>query len=69
MTLMLDLLLYYSIGFIVWGYLVHKYVAYMSPPAFFKGFMYRPFLWPVMLWFAALKWKDVNSLCRPGKSK
>lgn len=47
--MILDLLLYYAIGFIVWGYMVHKYVAYMSPPEFIIGLIWRPFIWPVLL--------------------
>lgn len=69
MTALLDLLLYYTIGFIVWGWCIRTFVAYMGPPDFIKGLFYRPFLWPIMLWFAALKWKDVRHLFRPGLKK
>ncbi|HEX3747568.1 MAG TPA: hypothetical protein VHW09_26720 [Bryobacteraceae bacterium] len=65
--MLVDVFLYYAIGFVVWGWCVNKYVAYMSTPAFIKGLFYRPFLWPVMLWFAAFKWRDVRQLFRPDR--
>jgi hypothetical protein len=46
---LLDAVLYYAIGFIVWGYMVHRYVAYMSSPEFITGLFWRPLIWPAML--------------------
>jgi len=47
--MLLDAVLYYSVGFIVWGYMVHRYVAYMSPAQFIIGLFWRPLIWPAML--------------------
>ncbi len=52
---LITLLLYYAIGFIVWGWCVNRWDAYMSPPEFLMGLLWRPFLWPVMLFMAIFK--------------